>query len=80
MNMFLEIESDNEFFCASILIYSVLVMMIVLWFDKKYDIERLEKLVRREKVLKNTKNEAIKESMEILHLQKRINDIETGAL
>ena len=78
--MFLEIESDNEFFCASILIYSVLVMMIVLWFDKKYDIERLEKLVRREKVLKNTKNEAIKESMEILHLQKRINDIETGAL
>ena len=54
--MFLEIESDNEFFCASILIYSVLVMMIVLWFDKKYDIERLEKLVRREKVLKNTKN------------------------
>ena len=76
--MLYEMESSEELVLSTVFIYSIIIMAIILWHDRKFDKEKLEKIARREKVLKNTKDEAIRESQEPLLIHKRADDVEIG--
>ena len=76
--MLFEIESSEELVLSTVLLYSIIIMAIILWHDRKLDKEKLEKIARREKALKNTKDEAIRESQEPLLIQKIAEDVEVG--
>lgn len=71
-------ESGEELLLSTVLLFSIMIMAIIVWHDRKLDKEKLEKIARREKVLKNTKDEAIRESQEPLLIKKRAEDVEVG--
>ena len=76
--MIYEMDSSEELVCGTVLIYSIIIMAVILWHDRKLDKEKLEKIARREKILKNTKDQAIRESQEPLLIKKRPEDVEMG--
>ena len=76
--MFSDAEGSEDLVCGTVIIYSIVIMAIILWYDRKYEREKSAKTARREKILKNTKDEAIRESLEPLIIKKRADDVEMG--
>ena len=76
--MFSELDGSEDLVCGTVIIYSIIIMGIIMWYDRKYENEKIYKITRREKVLKNTKDEAIRESQEPLLIKKRVDDVEMG--
>ena len=76
--MFSETDGTEDLVCGTVIFYSLIIMAVIMWYDRKYEREKLDKVAKREKILKNTKDEAIRESKEPLLVKKRVDDVEMG--
>ena len=64
----------------SVLVSSIFMLLLFTFFDWNADKARMERQLRREKILKNTKAEAIKQAREPIKTARKPGDVESEGL
>ena len=76
----LEDPSLCSLLLPSVLVSSIFMLLLFTFFDWNADKARMERRLRREKILKNTKAEAIKQAREPIKAARKPGDVESEGL
>ena len=76
----LEDPSLCSLLLPSVLVSSIFMLLFFTFFDWNADKARMERRLRREKILKNTKAEAIKQAREPIKAARKPGDVEREGL